>query len=64
MGDPAFIKPRLYLDPDRFAAAERSGFSGRGTGRRTSVVTSKPGWEAEIPLLTDLLRATEGLPLR
>ena len=63
IGDPAVVKPKLYLDPDRFAAAEGQGFlvEGRGEGVR---VTSKPGWESEIPLLTDLLRATEGLPLR
>jgi putative selenate reductase len=63
LGDPAVVKPKLYLDPDRFAAAEGQGFliEGRGDGVR---VTSKPGWESEIPLLTDLLRATEGLPLR
>ena len=55
-GDPAVIKPKLYLDPDRFAAS-RPGqaflIEGRGESLR---VTSKAGWEAEIPLLTDLLR--------
>ena len=62
-GDPAFVKPRLYLDGDRFAAAEGQAFlvEGRGEGVR---VTSKAGWEADLPVLTELLRATEGLPLR
>jgi putative selenate reductase len=62
-GDPALIKPKLYLDPDRFAATSGQGFLVEGRGEAL-VVTSKSGWEAEIPLLTDLLRAPEGLPLR
>lgn len=62
-GDPAIIKPKLYLDPDRFAAASGQGFLVEGRGE-SLMVTSKTGWEAEIPLLTDLLRAREGLPLR
>jgi putative selenate reductase len=62
-GDPAIIKPKLYLDPDRFEAVSGQAFlvEGRGDSVR---VTSKSGWEAEIPILTDLLRAREGLPLR
>ncbi len=62
-GDPAFIKPRLYLEPDRFAAASGQAFLVEGRGENLRV-TSTSGWEAEIPLLTELLRAREGLPLR
>ncbi len=62
-GDPAIIKPKLYLDRGRFDAVSGQAFliEGRGESLR---VTSKAGWENEIPLLTDLLRAREGLPLR
>jgi putative selenate reductase len=61
-GDPAIIKPKLYLDRDQFEAVSGQAFlvEGRGEDLR---VTSKVGWETEIPLLTDLLRAREGLPL-
>ena len=61
-GDPAFIKPRLYLERDRFEGASGQAFlvEGRGGDLR---VTSRAGWETEIPLLTDLLSAREGLPL-
>jgi len=62
-GDPALIKPKLYLDKDRFAAASGQGFLLETIGDQVGV-TSKPGWETEVPLLTDLLRAREGLPLR
>ena len=63
IGDPAVIKPRLYLDLDRFAAAEGKAFLVEGRGREPPGHATT-GWEAEIPLLTDLLRAREGLPLR
>ena len=63
IGDPAVIKPRLFMDPDRFAAATGQAFFIEGRGENLKVM-SKPGWEAEIPLLTDLLVAREGLPLR
>jgi putative selenate reductase len=61
-GDPAFIKPRLYLDAGRFAAAEGQAFLVEGRGEDIRV-SSKAGWEADLPVLADLLRATEGLPL-
>ena len=62
IGDPAVVKPKLYLDSDRFAAAEGQAFLLERNGKDLQV-TAKPGWEAEIPLLTALLLAREGLPL-
>ena len=61
-GDPAIIKPKLYLDRDRFEAVSGQAFLVEGRGENLRV-TSSAGWETEIPLLTDLLRAREGLPL-
>jgi putative selenate reductase len=62
-GDPALIKPKLYLDRDRFAAAgPGQGFLIERTGAGVSV-SSKEGWEGELPLLTVLLNEREGLPL-
>jgi putative selenate reductase len=61
-GDPAVIKPKLYLNRDRFEAASGQAFLVEGRARSVRV-TSKAGWETEVPLLTDLLIAREGLPL-
>jgi putative selenate reductase len=62
-GDPAFIKPRLYLDRDRFDAVDgQAFFVGRTNGDLS--IEAKPGWESEIPMLTTLLTAEEGLPVR
>ncbi len=58
-GDPAILKPRLYLDADRFAAVEGQAFLLDGDS-----IIAKPGWEAELPRLSRLLtHPTEGLPL-
>ena len=62
-GDPAFIKPRLYLDRDRFDAVEgQAFFVGRTNGDLS--IEAKPGWESEVPMLSTLLTAEEGVPLR
>ncbi len=64
-GEPWLIKPRLFLDPDRFAndphgrpafliAADNGGFA----------ITPAGGHEAEVDVLRTLLHAEEGLPLR
>jgi len=55
----------LFLDAARFAAdpASRPGFLieafDGGIG-----VTTKPGYEADVGPLTDILNAKEGLPIR
>jgi putative selenate reductase len=62
-GDPAMIKPRLYLDPDRFDLAEgQAFFVDRANGDLE--IEAKPGWESEVPMLVKLLTAEEGLPVR
>ena len=60
-GDPAQIKPRLFLDRDRFDGA---------TGQRFFVdpndgiiVEAAAGQESELPRLVTVLRAHEGLPI-
>jgi putative selenate reductase len=61
-GDPAQIKPKLYLDPERFAAAVGPAFH---VTRSDGGVTAqpKPGYEQEVPLLLELLNADpEGIP--
>lgn len=61
-GDPAMIKPRLYLDADRFALAEGQAFLVDPSGA-TVTVTAKEGWESEVPMVLRLLTAHEGLPI-
>ena len=61
-GDPAQVKPRLYLDRERFD---------RATGSRFLIEHSDGVWAAqaapesvgEVPTLVDLLNGLEGLPL-
>jgi putative selenate reductase len=60
-GDPAMIKPRLYLDASRFAAAEGPRFLIGTHGAVTA--TAGGGADDEIPRLLSVLTATEGLPL-
>lgn len=58
-GDPAQVKPKLYLERGRFDASDGQGFLITSGG-----VVARPGFEGEVPLLTSLLEADEGLPLR
>lgn len=62
-GDPAVIKPRLYLDRDRFDLAEGQAFFVDRTNGDLEI-QAKSGWESEVPMLVKLLTATEGLPVR
>jgi putative selenate reductase len=61
-GDPAQVKPKLYLDAARFESATGPAFHlGRANG--DLAITAKPGLEAEIPLLRRLLTDQhEGIP--
>ena len=61
-GDPAAVKPALFLDPDRFASSDRPGFLLSRVGG-TVVVTPAPGLEAGAGRLDAILNAAEGLPL-
>jgi len=62
VGDPAQVKPRLYLDRSRFDAATGPRFLLEPGGDGWSV---RPGGgaDAELPTLVALLRDAEGLPL-
>ncbi len=61
-GDPAKVKPALFLDPDRFALGDRPGFllMRDDTG---ITVTASPGLEAEVAPLRAIVNAPEGLPI-
>ena len=61
-GDPAVIKPRLYLDESRFDAADGRRFLLDLSGSEPSV-RAGGGSEGEIPKLLAVLNAAEGLPL-
>jgi len=61
-GDPAAVKPALFLNPDRFSVGDRPGFLLVSAGGRVSVRPS-PGLEADAERLTEILNAPEGLPL-
>ena len=62
-GDPAQVKPKLYLDRDRFDMAEGQGFLLRADDGRASI-TARAGSEAELDRLDRLLNdPAEGVPL-
>jgi putative selenate reductase len=61
-GDPAQIKPRLYLDRDRFDAADGQRFFVEIDGDVSA--TAAGGADAEMPTLIALLNAPEGFPIR
>ncbi len=62
-GDPAQIKPKLYLDQSRFELAEGPAFLVERTNGSVGV-KAKTGYEPEVGFLTQLLNAEEGLPVR
>ncbi|MEP1124537.1 MAG: 4Fe-4S dicluster domain-containing protein [Ilumatobacter sp.] len=63
-GDPAVIKPRLYLDEERFAAADGPRFLLDLAGGPDGVtVTASDGLDDQVPRLLSVLNAREGLPL-
>ncbi len=61
-GDPAVVKPRLYLDRQRFDSAVGPRFH---IDRHDGLdIEAADGCEAEVPRLRALLESPEGLPLR
>lgn len=60
-GDPAVIKPRLYLEQDRFDAADGPRFLLDLAGGVS--VTASDGLDAQVPRLLSVLQADEGLPI-
>lgn len=62
-GAPFQVKPRLYIDSDRFATPVGPAFLiGRDDG--AFAVVPGPGMEAELPRLAEIISAPQGLPLR
>jgi putative selenate reductase len=61
-GDPAAVKPALFLDPERFARDDRAGFLLVRDGERV-VAVPRPGLEADARALSAILDAPAGLPL-
>lgn len=61
-GDPAQVKPRLFTDAERFAAASPPGFLLSHIGERVTA-TAGPGLEDQVERLETILNAPEGLPL-
>jgi putative selenate reductase len=63
-GDPAQVKPKLYLDQDRFDSGSGQGYL-LEAGEDGVAVTPRPGFESEVPLLLELLNdGVEGIPIR
>jgi putative selenate reductase len=62
-GDPAMVKPRLYLDRGRFDAADGPRFFVE-IGAEDVTVEAAGGVDAEVPTLLALLNAPEGFPVR
>ncbi len=61
-GDPAAVKPALFLDPERFALDDRPGFL-LSLRDQLVEVTASPGREADVGRLSEILNAREGLPV-
>lgn len=62
-GDPAQIKPKLFLDESRFAGAVGQAFRLTPHGGEVSV-TAAPGWEPEIEILAAVIAGEQGVPIR
>ncbi|MDH3306108.1 MAG: 4Fe-4S dicluster domain-containing protein [Acidimicrobiia bacterium] len=60
-GDPALVKPRLFLDENRFAAARGQAFLLSPADGGWSA-TAKPGYGEHTDRLTQVLGDPEGLP--
>ena len=63
-GDPAVVKPRLYVDAERFAAEAGSQAFLVGSGPDGLDVRATAGWDGELDRLRLVLEQDEGLPLR
>jgi putative selenate reductase len=64
-GDPAMIKPKLFLDESRFASAEGPRFllDLASSASGSVSVTASDGLDDQVPRLLSVLTAAEGLPL-
>jgi len=61
-GDPAQVKPKLFLTKERFDMAEGQGFLLRAENGRFDVV-SKPESESETARLVSVINNEEGIPV-
>ena len=62
-GDPAKVKPKLYLTESRFDLADGQAFM-LTPGADGATVEAKPGWETELPRLTAMLNdKARGIPV-
>jgi putative selenate reductase len=63
-GDPAVLKPRLYLDESRFSMAEGPRFLlDLANGIEGISITASDGLADQVPRLLSVLQADEGLPV-
>lgn len=62
-GDPAQIKPKLYLDDARFGGSHGQGFKLVPAGDNIGAVAAD-GWEAELATLTAVIAGDQGVPIR
>ncbi len=62
-GDPAQVKPRLYLDESRFAGADGQAFQLTANGLNLGALASV-GWESELERLAAVIAGDQGVPIR
>jgi len=62
-GDPAEIKPRLFIDDSRFEGAVGQAFQLVRAGESISAVAAD-GWDAELETLSAVIAGDQGVPLR
>jgi putative selenate reductase len=62
-GDPAQIKPKLYLDESRFNDAPGQAFHLVRSGSDVTV-SAADGWDGELGTLVEVLAGDQGVPIR
>jgi putative selenate reductase len=62
-GDPAQVKPKLYLDQDRFDGASGQGFRLVSSGGFVEAIPAE-GWAQELETLMAVIGGEQGVPVR
>jgi putative selenate reductase len=62
-GDPAQVKPKLYIDDARFAGAEGQAFHLVRNGS-AATVSAADGWDSELDTLSAVIAGDQGIPIR
>jgi putative selenate reductase len=62
-GDPAQVKPKLYLDQDRFDGASGQGFQLVSSGGFVEAIPAE-GWAQELETLMAVIGGEQGVPVR